>query len=337
MFSGESKLHQRLLSLVCVLMSAHFAIAYTTLSSAMVPFHGYNELNGGGGAFAYRMLPALLWKLTVFLVAPLARRHPHLHMPLLNPPFTTDESWFVVLLTFAAMLGTLTIARWLMRCIDSRPAMEWLALGIGYAAYFDTILVLNRNLYYPYDITALFFFTWLVYLAWQGRAIGFALVLLFAVLNKETAAMAILLFFGFEYGRRPLGSLAAICAGMSGMVVGIRILQRAYILHLCAICQQMAQNQLVNNLHQLPNPLFWLSELSVFGYAYIAAIVFWRFIPVRVRVTSMAVFALWLSVMTIAGVLREVRIFSELSALLLLMVGLGAHRWLETRRTDAAI
>jgi hypothetical protein len=43
---------QPLLTAVCVLLSAHFAIAYTTLTAAMVSFHTYKDLNGDGGPFA---------------------------------------------------------------------------------------------------------------------------------------------------------------------------------------------------------------------------------------------------------------------------------------------
>lgn len=326
---------QPLLTVVCVLLSAHFAIAYNTLTSAMVPFHTYKDLKGDGGPFAYRMLPALLWKAATVLLHPLSLRFPRLHMPYLNRPFTSQEDWFVVLLTFAAMLGTLLVARRLLRSIDSHRGFEWMALGMGYAAYFDTMLVLNRNLYYPYDVAALFFFTLLVYLAYQGRPVAFTLVLIPAFLNKETAAVAIFIFLGLQYGRYSLLRLMSLCAGMGALVVAIRLAERAYIQHLCSSCGGMTQNQFSENVHQMFNPLFWLSESAVFGFAYVAAILFWRFVPVRVRVTSIAVFVLWGAAMTVVGILREVRIFSELSAVVLLMIGLGVHGWLQERRLES--
>jgi hypothetical protein len=332
----QSARRQPLLTTVCVLLSAHFAIAYNTLTSAMVPFHVYKDMNGSGGPFAYRMLPALLWKVTAFLLSPLHQRFPRLHMPYLNRPFTSQEDWFVVLLTFAAMLGTLHVARRLLRTINSSWGFEWMALGMGYAAYFDTMLVLNRNLYYPYDVAALFFFTLLVYLAYQNRPIAFALVLIPAFMNKETAAMAIFIFLGLQYGRYSLRRLLSLCAGMGGLVIMIRLAQGGYIHHLCSSCGAMAQNQLSENLRQLPNPLFWLSESAVFGFAYVAVILFWRFIPMRVRITSTAVFALWSVAMLKAGILREVRIFSELSAVVLLAIGLGVHGWLQECRFEAS-
>ncbi len=300
----------------------------------MVSFDSYKELGGRGGPFAYRMLPALLWKAVVFLLSPVRDRFPGLHMPYLNPPFTSDEAWFVTLLTFAGMFGTLIVARRLLRCIDSRWGFEWMALGMGYAAYFDTILVLNRNLYYPYDIAALFFFTLLVYLAFRGRPIVFTLVLIPAVINKETAVMAVFVYLGLQYGR-PLRHLIPMCAGMGAVALAVRLVQRAHILHICSECIGTVQNQLTNNLHQLTNPLFWLSELSVFGFAYVGAILFWRFVPIHVRVMAVAVYALWIGAMSFSGILREVRIFSELSALVLLVVALGVHGWLEANRLEA--
>jgi hypothetical protein len=258
-------------------------------------------------------------------------------MPYLNRPFTSDEDWFVLLLTFAAMLGTLLVARHLLRSINAHRGFEWMALGMGYAAYFDTMLVLNRNLYYPYDIAALFFFTLLVYLAYQGRSIAFTLVLIPAFVNKETAAMAIFIFFGLQYGRRSVVQLLSICTGMGALVIAIRLAQRVYIHHLCSSCGAMAQNQIAENIHQLFNPLFWISGSAVFGFGYVAAILVWRFVPWGVRATSIGIFALWSAAMIVTGILREVRIFSELSAVVLLVVGLGVRGWLQEQHTESSL
>ena len=325
-----------LLNSVCVLMSAHFALAYNSQTSPMVPFGHYKELDGSGGPFAYRMLPALLWKAGVWVFGPISHRFSRFHFPNLNKPLSSSEDWFMVLLTFAAMLGTLLIARRLLRLIDGRPGFEWMALGMGYAAYFDTVLVLNRNLFYPYDVSATFFFMLLVYFAYKGRPVAFSGALLLAMLNKETAIMAVPVFFLLWHGRRRWQALTATCAGMAALAIGVRLAQWAYIRHICSSCHEMAQNQLHENLHQLPNPLFWLSESSVFGFAYVAAIIFWRDIPRRLRITGLVVYGIWLAGMMVVGVMREVRIFSELSALLLLMVASGVHRWLERRAPVAA-
>ena len=99
----------------------------------------------------------------------------------------------------------------------------------------------------------------------------------------------------------------------------------------------MAQNQMAENIHQLLNPLFWVSELSVFGFAWVAVILLWRFVPWNVRATSIVIFVLWSVAMTVTGVLREVRIFSELSAVAFLVIGLGVRGWLEERHAKSSL
>src|SRR5271170_6086982 len=82
---------QLLLTILCILLSVHFSIAYVTLTLPMVSFHGHNDLVGQGGTFAYRMLPTILWKLMVFVLAPVRGRFTWLHMPYLNAPFRSNE------------------------------------------------------------------------------------------------------------------------------------------------------------------------------------------------------------------------------------------------------
>lgn len=302
----------RLLSVVILLLSLHFAIAYRTMTADMVSFA--TRVDPSKGLFAYRMLPTLLWEACAYIVRPL-----HLHWPRLQPPFTSDVNWFIVLLTFASMLGTLFVGRGLIASITSRPQMQWLTLGLGYAAYFDYILVLNRNVYYPYDILGLFLFSLLVYLAWLGRPVLFALLFPFAFLNKETVTLTILIYFGFHVGRVPLTKLLSFCAVMTAMVICLRWIQHSIF---CPSCP-MAQDQLSYNVHQLANPLFWISVASVFGFGYVPLLLFWRNIPTRVRLTCVIVFAVWAVGMAKVGILREIRIFSELSILILLMTTLA--------------
>jgi hypothetical protein len=99
----------------------------------------------------------------------------------------------------------------------------------------------------------------------------------------------------------------------------------------------MVQDQVSENLRQLLNPLFWLSVSSVFGYGYVAVLLFWRDIPKRIRVTTVLVFAGWIAAISVFGVVREIRIFSELSVLLLLAAALGVHGWLEKRQLNAIV
>ncbi|HEY0758787.1 MAG TPA: hypothetical protein VGD59_05985 [Acidisarcina sp.] len=329
----KSKNARHLLTIVTILMSAHYSAADLNLTTPEFDWDDYTHLRLHVGPFDYRMLPALIWRLLAWLLGPLHRSHPGLNMPMLHQPFLGNRGWFLFLLGFFFMLATLTVARGLLQTINPAWQFGWLALSLGYIAYFDTALVLNRNLYYPYDVPALFFFTLLVSLAWRDRPLLFTLVLAVATLNKETACMSILIYFGLHIGRTALGRLAALCAGMAATVLAVRLAERALIHHVCSTCTAQAQHQLSGNIAQLANPFFWLSATSVFGYAYVAVILLWRYIPVRLRITASVTYVAWLGGMSVVGILRELRIFSELSALLLLLVAVGLNEWMRQRET----
>ena len=325
---------EHLLTGVCVLLSAHYSAADLNLTTPELVFQDYKDLQLYIGPFDYRMLPALLWHALAYVLGPLHRAHPRIHLPALHQPFTSNEGWFLFFLGFFAMFGTLMVARRMLRSINPAWQFEWLALGLAYAAYFDSMLVLNRNLYYPYDTPALFFFTLLVYLAWRGRPVLFCIALAVAMLNKETACMAILIYFGLHATRTNLRRLIPLCAGMATIVLAVHLGERALIHHVCSFCTGEAQNQLTYNLSQLSNPLFWLSESTVFGFGYVALILLWHFIPRRLRLTAAATYILWLAGMSRVGILREIRIFSELSALLLLLVAVGLNQCLLNRASS---
>lgn len=303
----------------------------------MVAFGPYKEIDHLRGPFAFRLLPAILWKLVANVATYLHRALPMVHLPQLNPPFDSYENWFLVILTFAAMLGTLSVARRLVREIDGRSGTEWLALGMAYAAYFDTILVLNRNLFYPYDLTALFFFTTLSYLAYRGRPLGFALVLVPAMLNKETAAMAIFLYFGFHVNRGSLYKITALCTAFGLETIVIRVGQSLYLNARCPGCSGPPEHHLGMNLRQMGNPLFWAAFPAVYGFAWVAAFIFWRFVSARTRRTVGGLFAAWFLVMLVTGVIREIRIFAELSAPLLIVITEGVGAWLTQKQTESSL
>jgi len=329
--SAAHRRSRRWLTVVCVLLSAHFTVAYNTLTVVMFSFQRAISLNNT--PLDYRLLTVLIYQAFMFLVSPLRAHHPTLHLPYLNYPFSSDLQWFICVLTFVGMFATLMVTRRLLRVIDGHWAFEWLALAMVYMAYFDTILVLNRNLYYPYDILALFFFTLLVYLAYIDQPVWIAILLVPAILNKETACMAGLVYFCLYFGRKPIGRLVAICGGFALISFTVRTVQQMYMHHRCPACTQMLRYELGGNLHQMLNPLFWLSESAVFGYAWVSIFFFWRYVPARIRWTAIITYAAWTLSLLFTGILREVRIFSEVSIIVVLVTATGIHHYLQARKS----
>ncbi|MEK6397004.1 MAG: hypothetical protein V4734_02870, partial [Terriglobus sp.] len=172
--------HRRWLSVVCVLIAAHFTIAYLTLTAPMVPMYPFDDMFARGGPFAFRMLPAMLWSLAL-------RAGPFAHQtwPAVPHPFESAKTSFMALLNFLSIAGAMLVMRRTIR-FTCPPWAEWFAPLLGIFAYFDLILPLHRNLWYPYDTLAIFFFALLVDAAYRNRPWLVALALPFAMLNKET-------------------------------------------------------------------------------------------------------------------------------------------------------
>lgn len=207
------------LTALCFLVPAHFTVAYLTMTQPMVPFGNVAGLQPKGTPFDYRMLPAMLWQALLHLAA---WSHIHWHLPALNPPFTSNQSWFVALLTYGSLTGAVFAMRSLLRTQDASGRLEWLALLLPLMAYFDLLLVLNRSLYYPYDLTALLLFTLLISAAFRNQVWLLAVLLIPSMLNKETAVIAVLAFAAFQWDRTPRGRLLVQSVMLLAVAVGVR-------------------------------------------------------------------------------------------------------------------
>lgn len=95
----------------------------------------------------------------------------------------------------------------------------------------------------------------------------------------------------------------------------------------------MSEVHLAANMRQMANPLFWLSISSVFAYAWMALVTLWKDIPLAVRRAVLWVFLPWCCAMVYAGILRELRIFSDLSVLVVLAVATGLQQRYPARFT----
>jgi hypothetical protein len=221
------------------------------------------------------------------------------------------------------------------------PWAEWFAPLLGILAYFDLILPLHRNLWYPYDALAILFFALLIDAAYRNRPWLFALILPFAVLNKETAIMTVIAYAAFHFHTVETRRLATLCVAFGAIAVAVREAQKLWILHACLdTCPTGTQTQLLFNLKQLFNPLFWASLPCVFGFTWILIALLWKDMPIAIRRANVWVGVPWIAAMFWSGILRELRIFSELSVLAVLAIATGTVHMLakqQQKREDAPV
>ncbi len=319
---------RRWLPVVCVLIALHFTIAYLTLTTPMVPLMPLDARFAVGGPFAFRMLPAILWSIALRI----GQHLPHHAWPALNHPFDSPQSCFMALMSFAGILGAMLVMRRTIR-FACPPWAEWFAPLLGILAYFDLILPLHRNLWYPYDALALFFFALLIDAAYRNRPWLFVLALPLAMLNKETAIMTVIAYGAFQFARVGTRRLAILCVAFGTVAMAVREAQKIWILHACiGTCGTTTQTQLLFNIKQLVNPLFWASLPGVFGFTWVLLIFLWKDIPTAIRRAMMCVGIPWIAAMLLSGILRELRIFSELSVLVVLAIATGTVNALAKRQ-----
>ncbi|MBT9331359.1 hypothetical protein [Paracidobacterium acidisoli] len=306
--------------LLTVAVSLHFALDYVRLTNPMIGLEDYLHLQIDT-PFRYRILPQLLYRVWAYVIA-----HLHIHLPSLNPPVDSPDNWFMVLLAAASVIGAVYFTAHAIRHITGTSRYKWLSFALVLCAYFDYTLVLNRNLFYPYDLPTLFFFSALTCFAVTGNYWLFALTFIPAELTKETVVIAILIFFLLQIRQDNWKKVVSYCAFLSVLFVIIKYLLFRELYQPCAHCGNLMQNQLRSNLSQLVNPLFWISIFSVFAYLWVAVVALWPWISQRMRYTFAITAAAWGLLMFGAGILREIRIFSELSALLVVVIASGLHR-----------
>jgi hypothetical protein len=311
--------------LVTVAISFHFALSYLRLTTPMLQLEPYLHMQVET-PFRYRILPVFLYRAFVWGTA-----HLHIHLPSLNPPVDSPDNWFMMLLAAASMIGSVYFTVRAIERITGTSRYLWMALAQILCAYFDYTLVLNRNLFYPYDLPALFFFSALTYFAVTGDYWLFTLTFIPAELTKETAVMGILIFFLLQIKRDNWQRVVAYCVFLGLLFAGIKYLLYRELYRPCVHCAGLAQDQLRSNLMQSLNPLFWISILSLFAYLWIALVFLWPWISRRLKYTFCVTAAAWLLIMLGAGILREIRIFSELSTLVIVLIASGLHQYIRSR------
>jgi hypothetical protein len=325
--SSSAGIRQRILFFTLILaISLHFSLGYLKTTTQMVKLDPYLRLDVDT-PFRYRILPALIYQGYRYLIERLG-----VSPPSLNPPLNSPGNWYMILLATASLVGaTYVLANAIQHVVDA-VEYRWLALLLPFCCYFNYVLVLNRNVFYPYDLPALFFFTLLTYLALIGRYWLFALAFVPAVLTKETAVVGVLLFFLLQARKHNWQRVVAYCFTLLLIFAGTKYVLYMVLNRPCRACAGLVENHLSENLVQLVNPLFWVSIVSLFAYLWIGLALLWAWIAPRLRYAFLITAGIWTLIMLAVGLIREIRVFSELSALLIVLIGSGLHRWLLGRQ-----
>jgi hypothetical protein len=262
------------------------------------------------------------------------RQMPHVPPAWLKPPKLV-EICVVMTSIFGAVLATVGT---LTKLTGDKIFSRWMSLLLIYMAYAN--LAPGWGLWYtfPYDTPSLMLFCVGVYLVVRERNWLYYLLYPIAVLNRETACFLTVFFVIWKWQelrtshgvitRRDVLWLTAHGLTQATISIGLEL----WLAHLFAgnvydygsnSTRPVMVSRMILNLQQLQRPQQWPVLLSVFGFLLPVVWMQRRWIEnPGIYWSCMILIPMWIVGMFIVGLLTEIRVFSELSALLVPALGL---------------
>jgi hypothetical protein len=310
-----------LLLLPITLVALNLSWEHQTILIPMVNITEYYHL-AAREPFIYRMLPALVYHT-------LMGGHPDL-LTGMNAPFDSSFSIFQLVVDTVSLTLTLVFMQKIAQALNPRlaPAVTFTfaVAGALVIIVFGYYMVPNRALFYPYDFPDMCFATIIFYLCirLQGRAeYLLPLVIFVATLNKETAIFYSGLYLALRAARNSdwnrttavlVGSAVAFLAARSLVVWLVKALSAGAPDH-----SQQYEFHLLYTLEQLHNPLFVFAMLNICSYLYIGVYLLRRKLD-RTDFIILFMVAGWIAIMSVVGIVRELRIFVPASLMMYVII-----------------
>jgi len=314
----------------------HFALAYN-LEMDFLDLGAYMR-GVEKTPYQYRILMMYVFRLlsTQHMFVALAHRAQQMHVPVQwQQPQKLVQIGVAMVSLFGAVLAT---AGTLTRLTGDRIFSRWISLLVIYMAYFNLAPGWGLAYTFPYDTPSLLFFCVGVFLVVTGRNWLYYALYPIAVLNRETICFLTVFFLIWkwrEWRARPGGmtgkdalKLAAHGLAQAAIWIGLKL----WLAHRFAANQYdygahptnpPVIGRVLLNIHELLLPQQWPAYLSVFGFLLPVVWLQRRWIRNQgIYWGCMIVVPLWFAGMFFMGLLPELRIFSELSALLVPALGL---------------
>jgi hypothetical protein len=325
----------------------HFALTY----NAIPDFLNLNAYTHGveRTPYQYRILMMWVFQLltTKHAVLAAAAHVQRMHVP---DNFKTPQQLVQIAVVWVSIFGAvLATVGTLTRLTGDRIFSRWMSLVLIYMAYFNLApAAWELNYTYPYDVPSLMFFCLAVYLVVSGKDWIYYLLFPIATLNRETTCFLTLFMLVWKWRELRARECALtvkdwLTLAAHGVVqIAIWLALKLWLAHHFASNQfdfgtsgtaAPISQKLLFNLHMLISPPQWPVFLSLFGFLLPAIWLGRRWIRNEGISWGLAiVLPLWVLGMMLVGVVTEIRVFSELSALLVPALGLIVyHRFAPAR------
>ncbi len=331
---------------ICV----HFALAYN-LETDYLDLRAYTQ-GLEKTPYQYRILMMYVFRLlsSRHIVVALAQHAEHMHVPVQwRMPQQLVQIGVAIVSLFGGVLAT---AGTLTKLTGDRIFSRWMSLLLIYMAYFNLAPSWGLGYTFPYDTPSLLFFCIGVYLVVSGRDLLYYLVYPIAVLNRETICFLTIFFLIWKWQElrardgklTPRDAWRLAAHGLAQAAIWIAL--KLWLAHRFAVNTYDYGSRVTNppvvgrvmlNIHELVLPQQWPVYLSVFGFLLPVVWLQRRWIGNQgIYWGCMILVPLWFVGMFFMGLLPEIRIFSELSALLVPALGLIVyHRFVPAAERTA--
>ncbi len=317
---------------ICV----HFALAYN-LEIDYLDLRAYTQ-GLEKTPYQYRVLMMYVFRLlsTQHIFVALAQHAEHMHVPpWWRMPQQLVQIGVAIVSLFGAVVAT---AGTLSKLTGDSIFSRWMSLLMIYMAYFNLAPSWGLGYTFPYDTPSLLFFCIGVYLVVSGRDTLYYLLYPIAVLNRETICFLTVFFLIWQWQEARAGdgrvtrkdALRLAWHGLAQAAIWIGL--KLWLAHKFAantydygsrVTNPPVVGRVLLNIHELVLPQQWPVYLSVFGFLLPVVWLQRRWIGNKGIYWGCAILVpLWFVGMFFMGLLPEIRIFSELSALLVPALGL---------------
>ena len=335
---GEPKSRWRTVAWVLFTLGicVHFTLAYN-LEMDFLDLKAY-RLGAEKTPYQYRILMMYVFQLlaTKHVVITLAQHTQQMHVPAeWQKPQKLVQIGVAMVSLFGAVLAT---AGTLTRLTGDRIFSRWMSLLLIYMTYANLAPGWGLGYSFPYDTPSLMFFCLGVYLVVSGKDWLYYALYPISVLNRETICFLTIFFVIWKWQELRTGEdrvtrkdalrLAVHGLAQAAIWIGLKV----WLAHRFAgniydygsiVTTPRVVGRVMLNLHQLARPQQWPVFLSVFGFLLPVVWLQRRWIQNGGIYWSLKILLpLWFVGMFFMGLLPEIRIFSELSSLLVPALGL---------------
>jgi hypothetical protein len=297
----------------------HQVLLYPVVSTA--DYYGFADR----APFIYRILPALLCRGMLFGHENIATN--------LNAPFDFYYNIFQLALDTASLAGVFYFLVGIARTLNPKLPLPLVTSFAGAAALITVIfgyfMVPNRALFYPYDFPDACMAAAIFYLCIGAKRNAILLIptaVFVATFAKETAIFYSAMYLALNAGNR---SMWKRVAGVLTLSVVAFVLARVAVTliarHLSASASNIGPDyeyHLSYSLAQMHNPLLAFSLLNICSYLYVPVIALRKRLD-RTDFYILAMVVIWIVIMTMFGIIRELRLF--VPATIMLFVILARH------------